>query len=118
MGTESADESLIEPFLHWCESCGCKESLTSDDAYEVGWDFPPRMGTWGVVSPRTCPKCPMRQTAWWAMAVEKRGFDDLTPRELKAVGRILEEVPPGRDQRNESVEPSDLDLGKAANRSD
>ena len=90
------------------ESCGSEELLTSDDAYEA-WDFPPWMGTWGVVSPRTCPKCPMRQTAWWAMAFEKRGFDDLTPQELKAVGRILEEVPPGRDQRNDSVEPSDLD---------
>ena len=108
MGTESADESLIEPFLHWCESCGCEESLTSDDAYEAGWDFPPRMGTWGVVSPRTCPKCPMRQTAWWAMAIEKRGFDELTPQELKALGRILDEAPPGTSNALNWVEPDDL----------
>ena len=109
MSTESTEERPTEPFLHWCASCGYEELLTSDAANEAGWDFPPRMGTWGVVSPRTCPKCPMRQTAWWAMAIEKRGFDDLTPQELKAVGRILEEVPPGRDQRNDSVQPSDLD---------
>jgi hypothetical protein len=30
-----------------------------------------------------------------AMAIDKRGIDEMTPQELKAVGRILEEVPPG-----------------------
>lgn len=29
---------------HVCEVFGVEELLTPDDAYEKGWDYPPRMG--------------------------------------------------------------------------
>lgn len=48
-----------ESFLHSCEGCGTTELLTAEQAFQAGWDFPPRSGAWGVVRPRTCSKCPM-----------------------------------------------------------
>ncbi|MBC7593764.1 MAG: hypothetical protein H7288_07485 [Kineosporiaceae bacterium] len=80
--------------MHWCESCGLEELLDSRDAYDAGWDFPPHMGTRGVISPRTCPNCSIKNTAWWAIAIEDHGIDEMTPQERKAVGRILDELPP------------------------
>ncbi|SDS55371.1 hypothetical protein SAMN04489834_1692 [Microterricola viridarii] len=88
-------DSPTDAFVHWCESCGREELLESQRAYEAGWDFPPNMGTWGVVSPRTCPNCTIKNTVWWAIAIEKRSIDEMTPRQRKAVGRILDELPPG-----------------------
>lgn len=79
MNSESTDDVPTDPFVHWCESCGREESLDSRDAYKAGWDFPPHMGTWGVVSPRTCPNCPIQTTASWALAVEERSIDKVTP---------------------------------------
>ena len=84
-----------DAFLHWCESCGHEELLDSDTAYDAGWDFPPRMGIWSVISPRTCPNCAISKTVWWAIAIDKHSIDTLTPHQRKVVGRILEEVPPG-----------------------
>ena len=86
-------------FLHWCESCGHEEPLSAQDAFDAGWDFPPKMGAWGVVSPRTCPHCTIEKTAWWAITMDKHGMDDLTPHHLKTIGRILEELPPGAEGR-------------------
>lgn len=57
----------MEAFEHWCEVCGATALLTPDEAHAAGWDFPPRMGEWGVVSPRTCGDCPMTGTLWWAI---------------------------------------------------
>ena len=93
----SPTDPTTDPFLHWCETCGREEVLTSQDAFDAGWDFPPKMGTYGVISPRTCPNCPMTSTVWWAISIDKRSMDDLTPRQLKVLGRILEEVPPGAE---------------------
>ena len=95
MSAEGTTDSPADPFVHWCETCGREELLTSSEAFNAGWDFPPRMGTFGVISPRTCPNCPMTSTVWWAISVEKLSTDDLTARQLKVLGRILEEVPPG-----------------------
>ena len=38
-----------------CEVCGKVKILTTDEAFEKGWDHPPFIGEFGVVSPRTCP---------------------------------------------------------------
>jgi hypothetical protein len=51
------------------------------------------MGTWGVVSPRTCPQCTIRMTVWWAIAIEKKDINALTSHQRKVIGRILKEVP-------------------------
>lgn len=39
-------------YRHVCEVCGKTEDLTSEQGFEQGWDYPPRMGIFGVVSPR------------------------------------------------------------------
>lgn len=52
--------------------CGVEEVLTPQETFEAGWDYPPRMGYFGVVSPRTCPHCPMVSTVWWALAMDGR----------------------------------------------
>ncbi|ULP48019.1 hypothetical protein [Mycolicibacter virginiensis] len=77
--------------LHVCEVCDLKEILTPDEAYAAGWDYPPRMGVFGVVSPRTCPKCPIAETVWWALAMVGRTLDQLTDKQRAAVARILAE---------------------------
>jgi hypothetical protein len=94
------------PFLHWCEVCGREEILSSEAAYSSGWDFPPKMGAWGVVSPRTCPDCGIESTVWWAAVVEKRTVDDMTTMQRRALDRILDEVPPGSGNvSGDSVRP-------------
>lgn len=90
------DPSLIPDdvtFDHTCEVCGKTESLTSPEAYDAGWDYPPEMGDWGIVSPRTCQDCGMTDTVWWAMTTGKKGLDDLSPEQRKVVARILNEAP-------------------------
>ncbi|WP_104132351.1 hypothetical protein [Cryobacterium sp. M91] len=106
MTAESTNASTADPFVHWCESCGREEILSTQDAFDAGWDFPPKMGTFGVISPRTCPNCLMNSTVWWAISVEKGRMDDLTPRQLQVLGRILNEVPPStRNVRRTSPLP-------------
>jgi len=95
MSADATTNSSTDAFVHWCESRGREEVLGPRDAYEAGWDFPPNMGTWGVISPCTCPACTIEKTAWWAISIEKRGIDEMMPQQRKTVGRILEEVPPG-----------------------
>jgi len=81
-------------FLHWCEVCGKRELLSSAEAYEAGWDFPPRMGAWGVISPRTCPNCTIEKTLWWALAMEKAEPKDLKEHQRAVFEPIVGEVPP------------------------
>ncbi|MGW4100635.1 hypothetical protein [Mycobacterium sp. NPDC004974] len=76
---------------HVCEVCGRDEILTPAAAYEAGWDYPPRMGQFGVISPRTCPACPMAKTVWAALTLEQRSREDLTEEQLDVVARILAE---------------------------
>jgi hypothetical protein len=76
-----------------CEVCDLEEQLTDADAYEAGWDYPPFIGLYGVVGPRTCPNCTQDKTAWWAL-VNGASFDELTERQQETVGRILKEQAP------------------------
>lgn len=62
-------EELLEsmntrPFWHYCEVCGKKEFITAQEAFETGWDYPPKMGRFGLLSPRTCGSCPMSNTLY------------------------------------------------------
>ena len=62
-------EKLIEsmkkrPFWHYCEVCGKKENITAEQAYMSGWDYPPHIGMFGVLSPRTCGNCSDMDTLW------------------------------------------------------
>ena len=76
---------------HICEVCGRDEILTPGEAFDAGWDYPPRMGIYGVVSPRVCPGCPITATAWWALTVDRTDSDALTERQRAAVERIAGE---------------------------
>lgn len=53
------------PFWHYCEVCGKKEFITADEAYNAGWDYPPNMGFFGLLSPRTCGDCSIKDTLFW-----------------------------------------------------
>jgi hypothetical protein len=78
-------------FKHICEVCGKVEILTAAESFEEGWDYPPRMGEFGVVSPRTCNKCPIDRTVWWAIAIEHYTKDMLSPAQRDVVLRIAGE---------------------------
>lgn len=76
---------------HICEVCGRDEVLDSDAAYAAGWDYPPRMGVFGVVSPRTCGSCSIADTVWAALMMHGVSADELTPAQRAVVERIAAE---------------------------
>lgn len=49
------------------------------------------MGHFGIISPRTCPKCPISQSVWWAIAADGCAQDMLTDRQRRVIDRILTE---------------------------
>lgn len=53
------------PFWHYCEACGKKGFITADEANNSGWDYPPNMGAFGLLSPRTCGDCTIENTLFW-----------------------------------------------------
>jgi hypothetical protein len=89
--TESPNGAPESAFEHWCEVCGRSEVLTPHDAFDAGWDFPPRMGAWGVISPRTCPNCPTEKTLWWAIVIDHLDFNDASEHQKRVAARILAE---------------------------
>lgn len=74
---------------HVCEVCGREEVLTPEEAYQQGWDYPPKMGAFGVVSPRTCGSCGIQDTLWWFLAVDKGSPDDMSESQQETLLRIL-----------------------------
>jgi len=64
---------------HICENCGKEVLLTSEDAWEQGWDYPPKMGTFKVVSPRTCGDCGIETSLWWEMICSKYQLNSSMP---------------------------------------
>ena len=79
------------PMIHLCEKCGKREILTPEAGFKAGWDMAPYMYPFRTISPRTCGQCSIKDTAWWAIAVEGKGLADLTEKQAKAVRRILAE---------------------------
>ena len=55
MNQTRKEKPLDGLLLHICEVCGRTEVLTPQEAFDKGWDYPPMMGSFGVVSPRTYP---------------------------------------------------------------
>lgn len=76
---------------HICEVCGRDEVLDSEEAFNAGWDYPPRVGVFKIVSPRVCPNCSMDDTVWWALAIEGKQHGDLSEAQLVVLNRILNE---------------------------
>ena len=78
-------------FEHICEVCDVKASLLPEEAFNAGWDYPPLMGAWGIVSPRTCGDCGVESTLWWALTVDGKSVESLSERQLDALKRIQRE---------------------------
>lgn len=74
--------------IHVCEVCDLTRVMTSEQAFEEGWDYPPRTGAFGVVSPRTCGDCPITDSLWWTVTMENKPAEDLTDRHKRALSRI------------------------------
>lgn len=79
-----------QKFILICEVCG-KQIICDDpkDAYNLGWDYPPFMGKYGVLSPRTCDSCTIEKTLWWKITAE--GSDYLNSHDLEILKRIKDE---------------------------
>ena len=78
--------------IHVCEVCGKTKSMTPEQAFNEGWDYPPRMGAFGVLSPRTCGDCTIEGTLWMAVQSEKiKTLEDMTPEQRVVLARIQNE---------------------------
>jgi len=76
-----------------CENCG-KVAFYDDpeEAFKAGWDYPPKMYSFGLISPRTCGNCGIETTLWWAMtAGNLKSMDDMTPKQRETFNRIMGE---------------------------
>ncbi|MBP3197161.1 MAG: hypothetical protein J6N21_09180 [Butyrivibrio sp.] len=82
---------MSKRLIHICEVCGKAKIMTSEQAFEEGWDYPPKMGSFGVVSPRTCGECCIKDTLWWALVNEKKSVEDLSENQLVVLSRIQHE---------------------------
>ena len=69
---ELLESMKTRPFWHYCEVCGKKEYITAQDAFDTGWDYPPQMGHFGLLGPRTCGKCLLKDTLYWRVNTEKK----------------------------------------------
>ena len=76
---------------HICEVCGKIEVIDSDLAFDEVLDYPPRMGKFKVLSPRTCPNCTIEKTVWWALAMEGKPLENLSKRQIEVLIRINNE---------------------------
>ena len=85
---ESQEDRLLR---HICETCGKEELLTSEEGFDHGWDYPPRVGAIGGISPRTCGCCGVETTLWWALLVMKMPVTELSDRHQQTLFRILSE---------------------------
>ena len=84
--------NTVDEREYLCEVCGQKDTLTEDAAHQAGWDYPPFIGLWGVVSPRTCPNCTIEKTAYWHILRE--GTQNLPEKHMATIHRIMEERMP------------------------
>lgn len=92
---------------HVCEVCGTVAIMTSAAAFAAGWDHPPRMGVWRVVSPRKCGNCGIDATLWWAIQTgELDGSDPMSWPEHRrqTLARILNEPPIGYERKDTNDE--------------
>ena len=98
MDTQTINNDML--IRHICENCGKEELLTSEEGHDTGWDYPPRMGSFGVISARTCGSCTIDTTLWWQLEVLKTPVEKLSEKHLQTLERILSEpmsILPSRD---------------------
>ena len=83
---------MDKKLIHICEVCGKTKIMTPEEAFNEGWDYPPIMGAFGVVGPRTCGECPINYTAWWALVSEKKSMAELSEKQRETINRIQGEL--------------------------
>lgn len=83
-----------EAFPHLCECCGTQALLTPEEAFQEGWDYPPTIGRFGTISPRTCKNCGIETTLWWALAIDHTPTEQLSRGQQATLQRILNEKSP------------------------
>ena len=73
-----------------CECCG-KEQIFDDleQAYKEGWDYPPYIGEFGLLSPRTCGDCTIDKTVYWKVVAN--GYDNINSHDIEVIERIKRE---------------------------
>ena len=107
MGDYAASNWVGEPperFWHTCEQCRRREFLSSEEAYEAGWDYPPAMGKFGIISQRNCPRCTLVGSLWWKLTHEgAKTLEEMDARQQAALGRILYEPRSLRDENRDHV---------------
>lgn len=91
---ELIESMSTRPFWHYCEVCGTKIFCTAQEAFKAGWDYPPKIGSFGLLGPRTCGKCAWNDTLF--IKVHKQTIPiviekNLTEKELKTWQRIKNE---------------------------
>lgn len=82
------------PFWHYCSGCGTKIYCTAQEAFDAGWDYPPRIGAFGVLGPRTCGNCNMIDPLYLKVMKQKIPIvieSNLTKKELRTWQRIKNE---------------------------
>lgn len=62
---ELVDSMNTRSFWHYCEVCGKKAFCTAQEAFDAGWDYPPQIGKFGLLGPRTCGNCSLTDTLFW-----------------------------------------------------
>lgn len=82
--------------LHICEVCGKEEILTPEEAFDLGWDYPPKMGAFGVLSPRTCGTCAIEKTLYFRTLMSEKDAHgtvvmQMTDADLELLKRIAAE---------------------------
>lgn len=89
---ELLDSMKERKFWHYCEVCGKKEFLTAQEAFDSGWDYPPQIGHFGLLGPRTCGNCQMKDTLFWKIHQNRKipivCEGELSPEELVTWRRI------------------------------
>jgi rubrerythrin len=89
-GQENLNKENLYHYV--CEVCGKEQDLTEDEAFKAGWDYPPFIGMWGVLSPRTCPNCTIDKTAYWHVIT--RGTQDIPENHMATIKRVMAERSP------------------------
>ncbi len=91
---ELIESMKTRPFWHYCEICGSKVYITSQEAFDQGWDYPPTVGSFGQLFPRTCGKCALADSLYIKVMKQKIPIvseETLTSEELKTWKRIKSE---------------------------
>ncbi|WP_257821618.1 hypothetical protein [Salipaludibacillus agaradhaerens] len=79
-----------------CENCDKKKTYDWNEqglkqAFDEGWDYPPFMYEYAVVSPRTCGECSVLGTVWWELEACGTPVEKLNEDQKETLQRILNE---------------------------